>query len=99
MTKYQNEPRRGAATHFQYISYLWPLLASAAITLTLMVYGFRPRTVRASLPDRVTLHRTRNERAQSRAWPQDCTSLVPRLYLGTVSLRHTAPCRMIEMEA
>ena len=35
---------------FQYVPYIWPLLASAAVTLNLAVYALRQKDVRGALP-------------------------------------------------
>jgi len=36
--------------HFQYVPYIWPLLAAAAVTAALAVYALRRRNVRGALP-------------------------------------------------
>lgn len=36
--------------HFQYVPYIWPFLASAAVTLALAVYALRHREVRGAFP-------------------------------------------------
>ncbi len=36
--------------HFQYVPFIWPLIASAAVTAALTVYALRHRNVRGALP-------------------------------------------------
>jgi len=36
--------------HFQYVPYIWPFLAAAAVTAALAVYALRHKQVRGALP-------------------------------------------------
>lgn len=36
--------------HFQYVPYIWPLIASAAVTAALAGYALRHRKVRGAVP-------------------------------------------------